>query len=74
MVSPRKVTLTPIGTPLRSLKLEMSFLETVATAFCPLIVVISLIAPSINFLSDTASPIPWLRQILVILGTCIELE
>jgi len=39
ILSPRKVTLAPIGIPLRNLKDATSFLDIVAIAFCPDIVV-----------------------------------
>jgi len=71
MVFPRNVTLAPIGTPLRNLKLEISLVEYVATARCPLINVISSTAASTNFLSAVALPIPWFKQIFVMQGTCI---
>ena len=54
-----------------NLKLEISFFDLVATAFCPVTVVSSSIAISINFLSATAPLTPLFKQILVILGTCI---
>src|SRR6478752_6177707 len=71
MLSPRRVTRTPIGTFALNLKLEMSFFDFVDTAFCPVIEVISSRATSISFLSDTAMPIPLLIQIFSILGTCM---
>ena len=56
--SRRNVTITPIGIFLRNLKLEISFFETVATAFWPVIVDNSLMAISIIFLSAAAIPKP----------------
>src|SRR5262245_33358203 len=71
ILSPRRVTLTPIGMFSLNLKLEIAFFDLVDTAFWPLMLVISSKATSINFLSDTATPIPLLMQIFSILGTCI---
>ena len=73
ILSPRNVTLTPMGIPLLSLKFEMSFFDLVATAFCPLIAVISLIPKSMSFLSAMASPNPWLIEIFNSRGTCMGL-
>src|SRR5689334_20912759 len=72
ILSPRRVTRTPMATPLRSLKFEISLVEYVGTAFCPVMVDISFTADSIIFLSDTASPIPWLMHIFFSLGTCMD--
>ena len=69
--TPRRVTFAPMGMPLRSLKLEMSLLEVVMTAFWPLISDSSFADSSTIFLSCVPSPTPSLRMILTSLGTCI---
>ena len=73
MRSLRRVTRAPMGMPLRSLKLLMSFLETVGTAFRPAMELISTTAFSTIFLSPTALPKPWFRLILSRRGTSMGL-
>ncbi len=60
-----------MGIFLRSLKLDISFLDNVATAFCPVMADNSAMAVSIIFLSATAIPKPWLMTIFSNFGTCI---
>src|SRR5690606_24097789 len=56
---------------LRSLKLEISLLETVGIAFCSEMSVFSFTASSISFLSATAPFTPWFKQILTRRGHCL---
>ena len=58
MRSPRSVTMTPIGMPSRSLKLEIDFLALVMTGCWPVIVAMSSDAVSSALALATASPRP----------------
>src|ERR1043165_9660871 len=71
MLELRSVTRQPIGIALRSLKLDISFLDNVGTAFWPLTRVISFTASSISFLSDVEPFTPWFRHIFTRRGHCI---
>ena len=72
MRSRRKVTMQPIGTPSRSLKLAIAFLALVTTGFCPVMAVISITAASITLAFWVASPTPQLTVIFSRRGTCMR--
>jgi hypothetical protein len=65
---------TSIGIAFLSLKFEMSFLDIVDTALCPLIVDNSSNEISISFLSFTAPFTPRFKQIFSKRGACIIVE
>src|SRR5699024_5174659 len=71
ILSPRNVTLHPIGIPSLSLKFATDFFALVTTAFCPEMISRSVIAVSSAFLFSFASPTPMLITIFSSFGTCI---
>ncbi len=73
MRAPRSVTLQPIGSPSRTLKVAIDFFALQISGFWPVIFVRSPTAASMTFLSATASPTPMLSVILVIRGTSMGL-
>lgn len=71
ILSPRSVTLHPIGMPSLILKLATEFLAFVVTTFCPAMISSSATAASKTFEFSFASPIPMLITIFASFGTCI---
>ena len=63
ILSPRNVTLHPIGIPSLNLKFATDFFALVTTAFCPAIFSRSATADSKTFLFSFASPTPMLITI-----------
>ncbi len=70
-MSPRRVTLAPMGMPSRSLKFATDFLALVMTAFWPVMVARSLQTASSTLALSRASPQPTLTTTLSILGICM---
>jgi len=66
-----KATFAPTGTPARACTSAIALRDLVTSGFWPVSAVRSLTAPSIAFLSATASPTPMLIVMRVIFGTCI---
>ena len=71
--APRRVTLTPIGMPSRSLKVAIDFLALLMTGFWPAIIIRSSWADLIFLVSATASPTPMFSTILSSRGICMSL-
>src|ERR1700735_5214793 len=71
--SPRKVTMQPMGMPLRILKFAIDFLARVITGFCPVICSSSAAAVSSSFTFALASPNPIFTVIFFTCGTAIVL-
>ncbi len=71
MRSPRSVTITPIGMPLRILKFAMDLRARVTTAFCPATSVSSCTAASSSLMFWLASPTPMFSVIFTSRGTAI---
>ena len=65
----RRVTLAPMGTPSRSLKLAMDFLARVMTGFWPAMACRSAAAKSMTLALSRASPTPMLMTIFSRRGT-----
>ncbi len=74
MRAPRKVTLTPMGRPSRTLKVAIAFLALQISGFWPVILAMSPAALSMTLRSATASPTPMLTVILVIRGTSMTFD
>ena len=72
--SPRRVTLAPIGLPVRSRNWAMERLARVTIGFWPVIVARSPTAASTALAFVSASPRPMLTTILDSRGTCIGLS
>ena len=72
MRSPRRVALTPIAMPSRSLKPAMDLRALVVTGFWPAICCISSKAALTFFESPTASPTPMFSTILSSRGICMS--
>src|SRR2546428_4552056 len=69
--SPRSVTIVPMGTPARSLKLAIDFFALVTTGFWPAIVASSSTALSSTFMLAIASPMPMFTTIFSTFGTAM---
>ncbi len=74
MRGPRNVTLQPMGTPWRRLKLAIDFLARVTTGFWPVMLPSSVTATSSPLGFLTASPMPTLSTIFFSFGTWCGFE
>src|SRR6266704_329970 len=73
MVSPRRVTMAPMGMPSRTLKAAMDFLALVVTGFWPAIAARSATRGSMILTFWVASPRPMLMTIFSSLGIAMAL-
>src|SRR6266705_2947753 len=73
MVSPRRVTMAPMGMPSRTLKAAMDFLALVVTGFWPAMAARSATSGSMILTFWVASPRPMLMTIFSSLGIAMAL-
>src|SRR6202453_2892146 len=73
IVSPRRVTMAPMGMPSRTLKAAMDFLALVVTGFWPVIAARSATRGSMILTFWVASPRPMLMTIFSSLGIAMAL-